>query len=303
MGTDIDCSNSMKVLGLVGLAESIRAQTSPLDALIESNANGDLLASSPLPASWEASHSQPATGVRRTNINLMLRDNVISHGVEVRYGYELEDFQEDDCCIRAMFTNGETVVGDFLIGCDGIKSKTRTVLVKRHGVQEGQPVFTGLSQVRQHSWTGIPMITLDRPQAYHQHHRSSRVFLQCGTGMVPACMSLHTRCQLRILPGQSLFPKRTKHKNLGDCVRTMKSRLNVRNFDSQLPASNLGFKICCLPANESSNLASSTGQSYRPNIGTLRDVCSWETRHILQVHILDKELIKRCESHFACSSE
>lgn len=137
----------MKVLGLVGLAEKIMQETRPLQALIESADNGTLLASSSLPATWESAHGRAATGIKRTTMNMMLRDNVVDHGVEVRCGWELADIYEDDKCVRATFSNGEVVEGSFLIGCDGIKSQTRMALTKARGVQEDLPTFTGLSQV------------------------------------------------------------------------------------------------------------------------------------------------------------
>jgi salicylate hydroxylase len=135
------------VLGLVGLADKIKDETCPLEALIEMDDQGNNLASSQLPKSWESKHGRPATGIMRTKMNLMLRDNVVTdHGVEVRYGWELASIREDEEAVHATFTNGATVVGDLLVGCDGIKSRTRVAL-RRGAVQEASPHFTGLSQV------------------------------------------------------------------------------------------------------------------------------------------------------------
>lgn len=137
----------MKVLGLVGLAERIEQETWPLEALIELTDNGKVLASSLLPASWSTVHGRKATGIRRTAINLMLKNNVLEQGIEIRCGWQLTGIAEEDDYVRAAFSNGEVVEGDILVGCDGIKSTTRTILLKQKGSVEGAPAFTGLSQV------------------------------------------------------------------------------------------------------------------------------------------------------------
>lgn len=134
------------MLNLVGVANQIQQESWPLEAFVEATDGGEVLASSLIPASWKDAYGQPGNGVRRTVVNLKLRDSVIGHGVDVRYGYELQEIHESEECVRAVFKNGEVVEGDVLIGCDGIKSRTRAVLQQWHKAQEGLPPFTGLSQ-------------------------------------------------------------------------------------------------------------------------------------------------------------
>lgn len=72
---------------------------------------------------------------------------LIDMDIEVREGWELIDFREDDESVTAVFNGGREVKGSFLIGCDGIKSATRSVLIKLNGKAEGLTTYTGMTQV------------------------------------------------------------------------------------------------------------------------------------------------------------
>ena len=58
------------------------------------------------------------------------------------------DIEEDDDSVTAVFNGGRSVKGSFLVGCDGIKSASRSSLLKMQGQLEGAPGYTGLTQVR-----------------------------------------------------------------------------------------------------------------------------------------------------------
>ncbi|MCC5869253.1 MAG: FAD-dependent monooxygenase [Gammaproteobacteria bacterium] len=56
----------------------------------------------------------------------------------VRFGCELVDFEDSGDGIVAKLANGEIIVGSGLVGCDGLRSRTRSLLIG-----DGQPRFTG----------------------------------------------------------------------------------------------------------------------------------------------------------------
>lgn len=160
--------NGMKVLDLVGLNTTDLASSStsggafPLDAFEDRSGGGSLLGSSVLPSTFKAKYGQPAVGVKRTGLNLALKKMAEDVGIEVREGWALESVSEDSDAdadadssrsgrktVTARFANGESVRGDFLIGCDGIKAASRDALQQlKNGAsnQQQPPAFTGLTQ-------------------------------------------------------------------------------------------------------------------------------------------------------------
>ena len=140
--------NGLKVLGLIpGLLESIRRDSTDLQAFLDMTSDGETLGHSELPLEFEQKYGTPGLGVKRTEVNLKLKAMVEAAGVEVREGWELDDIQETAQDVTAIFTNGQFAKGSFLIGCDGIKAASRRLLLSKNGVQEGVPEFTGLTQV------------------------------------------------------------------------------------------------------------------------------------------------------------
>lgn len=160
--------NGMKVLDLVGLnttnltSSSTSGGAFPLDAFEDRSGGGSLLGSSALPSTFKAKYGQPAVGVKRTGLNLALKKMAEDAGIEVREGWALESVSEDSDAdadadssrsgrktVTARFANGESVRGDFLIGCDGIKAASRDALQQlKNGAsnQQQPPAFTGLTQ-------------------------------------------------------------------------------------------------------------------------------------------------------------
>ncbi|ETS73893.1 hypothetical protein PFICI_13759 [Pestalotiopsis fici W106-1] len=138
--------NGMKVLDLVGLANDIYASSIPLEAYEDFTAAGEPLGSSGLPARFLAKYGQRAVGVKRTWLNLTLKNRMTSAGIELREGWELVSIEEDTHAVTASFTNGQKVQGLFIVGCDGIKAASRLSLLKQMSVEQPSPTFTGLTQ-------------------------------------------------------------------------------------------------------------------------------------------------------------
>ena len=137
----------MKVLALLGLADEVVSSTIPLDAFTDESWTGERLGSSRLPTTLKERFSQPAVGVTRTSLVNALMQLLKDNDIEVNHGYSLEYIQESNDKVVAMFQNGEKVEGTFLVGCDGIKSPTRDLLLRRKNVPTGSPLFTGMAQV------------------------------------------------------------------------------------------------------------------------------------------------------------
>ncbi|KAH0494491.1 hypothetical protein TgHK011_001108 [Trichoderma gracile] len=126
-------SNGLKVFDLIGVADAIKAESLPLTTLWDAKASGEVLGESNLPSTFVNNYRQPATGIRRTTLNLLLKNKVLEEGIEVREGWALVDIQENEDSVTATFSNGQSVTGSFLVGCDGIKSASRAILQKHRG--------------------------------------------------------------------------------------------------------------------------------------------------------------------------
>ncbi|KAF7560974.1 hypothetical protein G7046_g3182 [Stylonectria norvegica] len=151
-------SNGLKVLNLVGLADHVISESTPLKTFWDASSNGEVLGQSELPSTFAEKYHQPAAGIRRTTLNLKLKKMLIDLGVDVREGWELINIEENEDSVTAHFNGGRSVTGSFLIGCDGIKAASRTTLLKNQGITEGWPVYTGLTQTAGISATPAPLL-------------------------------------------------------------------------------------------------------------------------------------------------
>ncbi|WP_344416098.1 FAD-dependent oxidoreductase, partial [Pseudonocardia ailaonensis] len=66
--------------------------------------------------------------VPRAGLYRALRDEAVRRGVRIHYGKRLADASSSATGVRATFTDGTTADGDLLIGCDGIRSRVRTLI-------------------------------------------------------------------------------------------------------------------------------------------------------------------------------
>ena len=136
------------MLALLGL-DTLATTSSPHLALLEDRKyTGETIGSSSLPTTWKQKYTQPQVGVKRTFLNLGLKNAVLEAGIELREGWKLVDVDERDGKVVAISEDGRREEGDFLVGCDGIHSSVREVVLRSHGVVGREEVeFTGLTQV------------------------------------------------------------------------------------------------------------------------------------------------------------
>lgn len=139
--------SSLKVLGLVHLASQVLEATSPLAEFRDQTSTGTTLGVSIIPSNLLDRYGMPAAGVRRTALNLALKQSLLDNAIELREGWKLESIQEKKHGVVATFAGRRRVEGTFVVGCDGIKATSRELLMKRGGKMEALPTYTGLTQV------------------------------------------------------------------------------------------------------------------------------------------------------------
>ena len=100
-----------------------------------------------LPSTYVRRFGQPAAGVPRAELNLALKEKLISKAIPLHEGWRLKDIQVTDTGVVAISEDGKRIEGFFLVGCDGLRGKSRDLLLTRKGESQGEAAFTGLTQV------------------------------------------------------------------------------------------------------------------------------------------------------------
>lgn len=86
--------------------------------------------------------------VERGRLQLLLLQRYSLLGGKVRYGCEFESFEcLDDGGVQAVFTDGEAVAGEYLVGADGVYSRVRKALYQSLPVPAEEPSRCPLSTV------------------------------------------------------------------------------------------------------------------------------------------------------------
>ncbi|GAA2894540.1 FAD-dependent monooxygenase [Streptosporangium fragile] len=75
-----------------------------------------------------ASFRNPGRTLKRADLYRALRDEAVRRGVRIHYGKRLDDASTTTGGVRALFTDGSAAEGDLLIGADGLRSRTRTII-------------------------------------------------------------------------------------------------------------------------------------------------------------------------------
>lgn len=133
-------------MSLLDIGKFVAESATRLEVLSDRNFGGDVLGTSDLPTKFELKYGQPAYGVKRTALNLALKDALKANNILVHEGWKLNDIVENGDSVTAVSETGERVVGSFLIGCDGIKAASRLIILKNLGLEEDEASYTGLTQ-------------------------------------------------------------------------------------------------------------------------------------------------------------
>jgi 2-polyprenyl-6-methoxyphenol hydroxylase-like FAD-dependent oxidoreductase len=76
----------------------------------------------------------------RSDLYRIVRDEAERRGIPITYGKRLTFYDEKPDAVTAVFKDGSRATGDLLIACDGVHSRTRTVL----DPQAPSPRYSGL---------------------------------------------------------------------------------------------------------------------------------------------------------------
>src|SRR5262245_39392784 len=116
-------SNGIDALRSVGIADRVLTDSFETPTLRFLSAGGSVLAELPLGSPSSASRT-----VKRSSLYSALRDEAVRAGIPVHYGKRLVDAHETSDGVVARFEDGTTASADLLVGADGLRSRTRTLI-------------------------------------------------------------------------------------------------------------------------------------------------------------------------------
>src|SRR5215471_105964 len=119
--------NGLEVLKPLGLDDPVTVEGSPIPRMILSSGKGKRFGEVRNGARPEV--AAPSIVARRGTLNRILLEEATRQGIKVAFGKKLHGIEmTGKQGVIATFADGTTGPGDFLIGCDGIHSRTRQII-------------------------------------------------------------------------------------------------------------------------------------------------------------------------------
>jgi 2-polyprenyl-6-methoxyphenol hydroxylase-like FAD-dependent oxidoreductase len=126
------------VLATLGIRDQIEALSIPTPKIAFHNHKGEQLGLNP----------QPIVTIKRGALGKGLREAELAQGVAVEFGKRLLGVEQDAGCVAARFADGSEIEGDFVVGCDGIRSAVRRSIAPAAPAPEYSELITNGSYAR-----------------------------------------------------------------------------------------------------------------------------------------------------------
>jgi 2-polyprenyl-6-methoxyphenol hydroxylase-like FAD-dependent oxidoreductase len=131
--------NGLAVLKTLGLDDPVSAEGSPIPHMILSSGKGNRFGE--VPNGARSGLGAPSMVVKRGTLNRIVREEAMRQGLKIAFGKKLHGLEmTGEQGVIATFADGTTAEGSFLIGCDGIHSRTRQLI----NPGAPSPQYTGL---------------------------------------------------------------------------------------------------------------------------------------------------------------
>ncbi|EPD95891.1 MULTISPECIES: FAD-dependent monooxygenase [Streptomyces] len=122
--------NGLAVLETLGIREEVEKYGSPTTSTAFLNHRGKQLGENPAQTLL----------LKRGLLNKALREAALSRGITIEFGKFFESVTETADGVTVHFRDGSTAEGDFMVGCDGIHSRTRYSVLP----DAPKPAYTGV---------------------------------------------------------------------------------------------------------------------------------------------------------------
>jgi 2-polyprenyl-6-methoxyphenol hydroxylase-like FAD-dependent oxidoreductase len=130
--------NGLGVLKTLGLDEQVTSKGSPIPRMMIWSGKGKRLGEVRNGARTEV--GAPSINILRSRLHQVLREEVEHRGIKMAFGKKLANLATCDQGVMATFEDGTTAEGSFLVGCDGVHSRTRQLI----NPEAPSPHYTGL---------------------------------------------------------------------------------------------------------------------------------------------------------------
>jgi len=94
-----------------------------------------------VPSTFGPEYGLSLKPIIRTEFHRILVESAVENGIEIHWNHKLTALEELEDTVLVTFDNGVIDTGSFVVGCDGLHSKTRTELFGHEKAQ-----YTGLAQ-------------------------------------------------------------------------------------------------------------------------------------------------------------
>ena len=120
--------NLVRVLNEIGVADRLKATGVQPDRCISRKWDtGEILLDFPLGKEARSRYGAPYLMVHRGDLHALLLESV--NPERIQFGKKLVGIEPTDSCVHLTFEDGSTKEADVVIGCDGVRSRVREVLV------------------------------------------------------------------------------------------------------------------------------------------------------------------------------
>ena len=130
--------NGLGVLKTLGLDEQVSHQGSPIPRMLIWSGKGKRLGEVRNGARAEV--GAPSINLLRSRLHQVLREGAEDQRIKMAFGKKLAGLSTSEQGVVATFADGTTVEGSFLVGCDGVYSRTRQLI----NPDAPSPHYTGL---------------------------------------------------------------------------------------------------------------------------------------------------------------
>ncbi|MGI9565768.1 MAG: FAD-dependent oxidoreductase [Nitrosopumilus sp.] len=122
--------NTFHVLDILGVSDAVLEKGYQVDGVNFYSSNGNSMGRMGSTSEMQERYGSGTVMIRRMLLNKILCDKAESLGVKIEWGKKLKNIEViEKQKVLAHFEDGTKIEGDMLVGCDGIHSKTRTLMM------------------------------------------------------------------------------------------------------------------------------------------------------------------------------
>ncbi|KAF8514346.1 hypothetical protein BU17DRAFT_94619 [Hysterangium stoloniferum] len=134
-------ANGLRVLDSIGLAEPLFTRNIAVPVqTVSFRTEKNIIVKSDIDY-VQKTFGFPFAGMKRSVFLQFIIESVQERGIEIRFSHALTGIIQAEDHVTAIFDNGQSVKGTFLVGCDGLHSQTRKILFGPDVAE-----YTGLTQ-------------------------------------------------------------------------------------------------------------------------------------------------------------